>query len=256
MTMFANKAALVTGGGLGMGASAALLLGARGCSVAVADLNPGHAERVTNLINSKGGKAIAITADITSEADNVRAFETAAKAFGGLDYAFLNAGAVQKYGPFEEMTIEVFDKMIALNLRGPYLGLREALKTLRPGGAAVVNASTAGLLGFPDAAGYSSAKHGALGLVKSASRAFAHKKLRVNAVCPGQIATPLNGAPQNDEILPSDQLPVPEDRGLMSAQHVAEVVLFLLSPAAAGVNGQAQLVDAALLSAFPPLDTL
>jgi|GEM_PF-492444 len=254
MTMFANKVALVTGGGLGMGASAALLFGARGAFVAVADLNQAHAERVVNLIKAKGGKAIAIKADITSEADNARMFEETKAAFGGIDYAFLNAGAVQAYRPFEEMTLETFDKMIALNLRGPYLGVREALKHLRPGGAVVVNASTAGLMGFADAGGYSSAKHGALGLVKSAARAFANKKLRINAVCPGQIATPLNGAPQNDEILPPEQLPVPEDRGLMSAQHVAEVVLFLLSPAAAGVNGQAQLVDAALLSAFPPLN--
>ena len=95
---------------------------------------------------------------------------------------------------------------------------------------------------------------GCVGLVRSAARAFANKKLRVNAICPGNVATPLNGVPQNDTIVdPASFMPAP-DRGEIAPQMVAEIALFLMSPAAAGVNGQAQLVDAGLLSAFPPLE--
>lgn len=137
MAVFANKAALVTGAGSGIGAAAAQRLAVEGAAVAVVDLNKAGAERVANLIMSNGGRAIAVAADITSEADNARMFEEARAAFGGVDAAFLNAGGVQPYGPFEDMSVQTFDKMIALNLRGPFLGLREALKSLRPGGACV-----------------------------------------------------------------------------------------------------------------------
>ena len=254
MAVYANKVALVTGAGSGIGAAAAQRLAVEGAAVAVVDLNKAGAERVANLIISSGGRAIAVAADITSEADNARMFEEAKAAFGGVDVAFLNAGGVQPYGPFEDMSVQTFDKMLALNLRGPFLGLREALKNLRPGGACVVNASAAGWVGFADAAGYSSAKHGAVGLVRSAARAFANKRLRVNAICPGNVATPLNGVAQNDAIVAPDSLMPAPDRGELSPQMVAEIALFLMSPAAAGVNGQAQLVDAGLLSAFPPLE--
>jgi NAD(P)-dependent dehydrogenase (short-subunit alcohol dehydrogenase family) len=203
---------------------------------------------------SNGGRAIAVAADIAPEADKARMFEAARAAFGGEDAAFLNAGGVQPYGPFEDMSIQTFDKMVALNLRGPFLGLREALKALRPGGVCVVNASAAGWVGFADAAGYASAKHGAIGLVCSAARAIANKSLRVNAICPGNMATPLNGVAQNDAIVgPASLTPAP-DCGALSPQMAAEVALFLMSPAAAGVNGQAQRVDAGLLSAFLPLE--
>jgi NAD(P)-dependent dehydrogenase (short-subunit alcohol dehydrogenase family) len=145
----------------------------------------------------------------------------------------------------------VFDRLIAINLKGAFLGLQQAQKRLRQGGAAVVTASAAGVIGFADAAAYSASKHGVLGLVRSAARDFSRRGLRVNAICPGGVKTPLIGAVQDNEIVAPEALELPPYQGMLEPQQIAEIALFLLSPAAAGVNGQAQLIDAALLSAFP-----
>ena len=248
---FAGKSALVTGGGSGIGAAAALRLAAEGCRVAIVDIRKQDAERVAGVIEAQGGTALALVGDVALDPDNERFFAQAEGAFGGLDLAFLNAGAIQRYGPFDQMAIDEFDRMISINLRGAFLGLRQAQQRLRHGGAAVVTASTAGLTGFSDAAGYSTAKHGVIGLVRSAAREFASRGLRVNAICPGAVATPMTGAEQQDSIVAPDRLGTAPYRGELSPQMVAEVALFLLGPSAA-LNGQAQLVDAALLSAFPP----
>ncbi|MES2498850.1 MAG: SDR family oxidoreductase [Pseudomonadota bacterium] len=250
--MFAGKVALVTGAGSGIGRAAARRLAAEGAAVVVADLNGESATATAALIEKDGGRAVAVTADISSEADNVAMFDAAESHFGGIDHAFLNAGMLQPYIPFDQVTTALFDKVIAVNLRGTFLGLQLALARLRPGGACVVTASAAGVIGFSEAAAYATSKHGMVGLVRSAARAFAEKKLRVNAVCPGMVLTPMNGLQQDDAL--AGELTDPDYRGGLTAQHIAEAALFLMTRGAAGINGQAQLVDAALLSSFPPLD--
>lgn len=252
--MFEGKVALVTGGGSGIGRAAGRRLAAEGAAVVVADLNGEGAAATAALIEQSGSRAVAVTADIASEADNDAMYDAAVEAFGGIDLAFLNAGMLQPYIPFDEVTTTLFDRIISVNLRGSFLGMQRALARLRPGGACVVTSSAAGLIGFSEAAAYATSKHGLVGLVRSAARAFAAKGLRVNAICPGMVLTPMNGLQQDDAI--ADELADPDYRGGLSAQHIAEVALFLLSRRAAGVNGQAQLVDAALLSSFPPLEGL
>lgn len=249
---FEGQVALVTGAGSGIGRAAARRFAAEGAAVVVADLNGEGAAATAALIRETGGRATAVTADIASEADNQAMFDAAERDYGGIDHAFLNAGMLQPYVPFEQVTTALFDKLIAVNLRGAFLGLQLALARLRPGGACVVTASAAGLIGFSEAAAYATSKHGLVGLVRSAARAFADKGLRVNAVCPGMVLTPMNGIAQDDAL--AEELSHPGYRGGLSAQHIAEVALFLMSNRAAGVNGQAQLVDSALLSSFPPLD--
>ncbi|MBO9378032.1 SDR family oxidoreductase [Sphingomonas histidinilytica] len=249
---FEGQVALVTGAGSGIGRAAARRFAAEGAAVVVADLNGEGAAATAALIREAGGRATAVTADIASEADNQAMFDAAERDYGGIDHAFLNAGMLQPYVPFEQVTTALFDKLIAVNLRGAFLGLQLALARLRPGGACVVTASAAGLIGFSEAAAYATSKHGLVGLVRSAARAFADKGLRVNAVCPGMVLTPMNGIAQDDAL--AEELSHPGYRGGLSAQHIAEVALFLMSNRAAGVNGQAQLVDSALLSSFPPLD--
>lgn len=250
--MFEGKVALVTGGGSGIGRAASQRLAREGASVAVADLDGGRASQTAALIERAGGRAIAITADIASEADNAAMFDAAEQAFGGVDHAFLNAGMLQRYMPFEEVSLELFDRVLSVNLRGVFLGLQQARARLRPQGACVVTASAAALLGFSEAAAYATSKHGVLGLVRSAARAFAERGLRVNAICPGNVLTPMNGVPQDDSI--RDDLEDPGYRGGLSAQQVAEVALFLLSRRSAGINGHAQVVDAGFAAAFPPFD--
>ncbi|ABQ69701.1 short-chain dehydrogenase/reductase SDR [Rhizorhabdus wittichii RW1] len=249
---FEGQVALVTGGGSGIGRAAARRFAAEGAAVVVADLNGEGAAATAALIREAGGRATAVTADVASEADNQAMFDAAERDYGGIDHAFLNAGMLQPYIPFEQVTTALFDRLIAVNLRGAFLGLQLALARLRPGGACVVTASAAGLIGFSEAAAYATSKHGLVGLVRSAARAFADKGLRVNAVCPGMVLTPMNGIAQDDAL--AEELSHPGYRGGLSAQHIAEVALFLMSNRAAGVNGQAQLVDSALLSSFPPLD--
>lgn len=248
---FKGKAALVTGGGSGIGAMAAQRLAAEGASVAVVDINLAGAEAIAARITAAGGTAIALAGDISKAADNAAVFDAAEQAFGGLDLAFLNAGVLQPYVPFDQVTEEAFDRLIAINLKGAFLGLQQAQKRLRPGGAAVVTASAAAVIGFADAAAYSASKHGVLGLVRSAARDFSRRGLRVNAICPGGVKTPLIGVVQSNEIVAPEALELPPYQGMLEPQQIAEVALFLLSPAAAGVNGQAQMIDAALLSAFP-----
>lgn len=248
---FKGKAALVTGGGSGIGAMAAQRLAVEGASVAVVDINLAGAEAIALRIRTAGGTAIALAGDISKAADNASVFDAAEAAFGGLDAAFLNAGVLQPYVPFDQVSEEVFDRLIGINLKGAFLGLQQAQKRLRAGGAAVVTASAAAVVGFADAAAYSASKHGVLGLVRSAARDFSRRGLRVNAICPGGVKTPLIGVDQNNDIVAPEALELPPYQGMLEPQQIAEVALFLLSPAAAGINGQAQMVDAALLSAFP-----
>lgn len=249
--MLKGRAALVTGAGSGIGAMAAQRLAAEGASVAVVDINRDGAEAIVARIKAAGGTAIALTANVASALENEQAFVAAEEAFGGLDMAYLNAGILQAYVPFDQVTEDVFDRVMAVNLKGAFLGMQQAQKRLRTGGAALVTASAASYLGFADAAAYAASKHGVVGLVKSAAREFARRGLRINAICPGGVSTPLIGVEQNLDLQPVETLPPPKYRGMLHPQLVAEVALFLLGPAAAGINGQAQLVDAALLSAFP-----
>ncbi len=251
--MFTGRIALVTGGGSGIGAAAAERLAQEGAAVAIVDIDGAAAGKVARRIGEAAGRAIAVTADIASEQGNIAAFDAVEAAFGPLDLAFLNAGALQPYVPLDALDLATFDRMVGINLRGAFLGVKQAHARLRPGGACVVTASAAGLIGFPDGLAYSAAKHGVVGIVRSAARDFAARGLRINAICPGMVATPMIGFPPVEGVVPLDRLDTPDYRGAIAPQAVAEAALFLLSRAAAAVNGQAQAIDAALMSAFAPL---
>lgn len=249
---FKDKVAIVTGGGSGIGRAASRRLAQEGAKLVVVDLAADRAEQTAALIRQTGGEAVALGGDISVQADNVAMFDLAEKAFGGVDLAFLNAGMLQPYMPFEQLSPELLDRVFAVNVRGAFLGLQQAQARLRHRGACVVTASLAGLIGFSEAVAYSASKHAVIGLVRSAARSFASRGLRVNAICPGHVLTPMTGQVQDDQLAGS--LEPPEYRGALSAQQVAEAALLLLSDGAIAINGQAQAVDAASLAAFPPLD--
>lgn len=248
--MFEGKTALVTGGASGIGEAAARRFAQEGATVVVADLNIAGAERVAAAILADGGNASAIALDIASEESNEALFASCRDRFGGLDAAFLNAGILDAWSPFEDYKTASFDKMLAVNLRGTFLGLKSAMPVLRPGGAAVVTASLAGLLGLPPAIGYATAKHGLLGIVKSLAQPYARHGLRVNAVCPGSVLTPMVGVTEAEPLVDPDGLEAPPYRGDLKPQHIAEVALFLASRRAAGINGLALPVDAAFTADF------
>jgi NAD(P)-dependent dehydrogenase (short-subunit alcohol dehydrogenase family) len=203
-------------------------------------------------IRDAGGEAFACQADISQEADNERMVDETVTRYGGLDVAHLNAAILGHIGDFFESTVENFDRVVAINQRGCYLGLKSVGRVIRPQGAVVAMSSTAGLMGWDNNATYSSTKHAIIGFVKSTAPAFAAKGARINAVCPGMVNTRmLTGESKEDSLqLPTD-LQVPSFRGVATAQHVAELVLFLASTSAAFITGAVYTVDGGLTSSFP-----
>ena len=235
-----GKVAVVTGAGSGIGRAAARRFAEEGARLVVADISGRQDELAADL----GDDAVAVHADVTV-ADDVAAMITLAEErFGGLDVLVNNAGAGQERMPLAEIDEAMFDRVLALNLRSAFLGMRYGIPVmLRSGGGSVINtASAAGLVGWQGQSAYSAAKGGVVQLTKSAALDYATEGIRVNAICPGMTWTGLAGGVEGS--VPPDDLvpPQPMKRWGMPPE-LAAVALFLASDESSFVTGAAIPVD-------------
>jgi NAD(P)-dependent dehydrogenase (short-subunit alcohol dehydrogenase family) len=252
--LFEGKVVIVTGGGQGMGQASARRFAQEGAKVCVADIDLALAEDTVRLIRDAGGEAFACRVDVSVEADNDRMVAETVQRYGGLDVAHLNAAILGVVGDFFASTVENFDRVLAVNQRGCYLGLKSTGRAIRREGAIVVMSSTAGLMGWSDNAAYSSTKHAIIGLAKSAAPALAARGVRVNVICPGTINTRMTlPNPTDDPLIAPADLKMPPFKGLATAQHVAELVLYLASSRASFITGAVHTIDGGLVAGFPSL---
>ena len=247
---FAGKVAVVTGGSSGIGRAAAIAFAAEGARVAIGARRAAESEETLRLIQSQGGEAMFVPCDVTRAEQVRKLMDSAMDRWQRLDFAFNNAGiGGSAFIPTPDYSEQVWDDVIAVNLKGVFLAMKyEIPHMLATGGGAIVNmSSVAGLIGGPIGIAYYASKHGVIGATKAAAIEYAKKGIRVNAVCPAVIRTPMS-----EGIFGSDH-----EAALLAAhpmgrfgttEEVADAVVFLCSNKASYITGHALPVDAGLLA--------
>ena len=243
---FTGQAAFITGASSGMGLAAARAFAEAGAAVALADIDENAVAGAARDLTGAGHRALALVCDVTREDHVAAAVDRTVEAFGRLDMAYNNAGIMAPPTDAADETAEQFDRVNAVNLRGIWASTKHELRHMRAqGSGAIVNCSSlGGLVGNPGRAAYHAAKHGVIGLTRSAALEYGPRGIRINAVCPGTISTPMV-----DTMVARGEL----DRAraetgqaidrLGTAEEVAQAVLWLCSPGAAYVTGVALPVD-------------
>ena len=248
-----DKVVIVTGAGQGIGEASAIRCAEEGARVVCVDIQGDPAARTAQTIETNGGAAVAVAADISTAAGNQQAAELAVATFGGLDVLHANAG-IQYMARLEDTPEEEWDRLHGTNLRGVYLGIKACLPHLRAraGGAIVITASVLGIVGDPDLPAYGAAKGGLRAMCRSLATSLGPEGIRVNTICPGDVETPLlkeffdyqdDPAAARKEI--TDRYPL---RRFAAPRDVANAVVFLASADAAYITGIDVVVDGGLLA--------
>lgn len=244
---FTGKVAFVTGGSAGMGAATVRAFAEAGAAVAIVDLNADAAERFAAELNAADHRAIGIGCDVSNEQQVADAVARTVEAFGSLDMAFNNAGIMRPPVDSADETAEAFDALVAVNLRGVWASMKHELAQIRAqGSGAIVNCSSlGGLVGGNGRATYHATKHGVLGQTKSVALQYGPLGIRVNAVCPGTIATPMvDRMTAAGELDPDGAIAAIPMGRLGRPEEIAAAVLWLCSDGASYVTGVALPVDA------------
>ena len=242
-----GKVALITGGGSGIGRAAAELFVAHGVKVVIADVLDSQGQETVEALRVAGGEAHYLHTDVSKRAEVESLISETVGTFGGLDFAFNNAGIVRAFGlDFASASEEDWDRVIDVNLKGVWLCMKyEIPQMIKQGRGSIVNMSSiAGIKGTLGPASYAAAKHGVVGLTCTAALQYASSGIRVNAVCPGSIATPMveDAATRIPDYVSSRTANIPMGRFGAPAE-VAQAVLWLCSDAASYVTGLSMQVD-------------
>ncbi|MHB8575088.1 MAG: SDR family oxidoreductase [Dehalococcoidia bacterium] len=250
--MFHGRVALVTGAASGIGRASAMAFARDGASVIVADVQAEGGEETVAQIRVGGGDALFVQTDVTRPADVERLVHQTVTTYGRLDFAHNNAGIEGPLASLLDYPDDAFDRVIAVNLKGVWLCLKQELRQmLAQGGGAIVNtASVAGLRGSGMQAAYAASKHGVLGLTRSSAQTYGARGIRINAVCPGVIQTPML---ERADQFTQGQFSARSIRAhpigrLGTADDVAAAVVWLCSDAAAFVTGVSFPVDGGLMA--------
>jgi NAD(P)-dependent dehydrogenase (short-subunit alcohol dehydrogenase family) len=248
---FHGKVALITGGGNGIGRAAAVGFASRGAKVVVVDRDQAAGEATVGILRQQGAEAVFVAADVTQSADAQNYVKVALEKYGSIDCFHNNAGIEGSLAPTYQYDEDMFDRVMAVNVKGVFLGLRHVLPVmLKQGSGAVVNtASVAGLVASPGMPAYVASKHAVIGLTKTAAGEVARAGVRVNCVCPGPIDTRMIHSLES-MLNPDDpksvenryQANIPIGR-YGTAEEVANLVIFLSSDLASNITGAQYVVD-------------
>jgi NAD(P)-dependent dehydrogenase (short-subunit alcohol dehydrogenase family) len=244
---FENKVALVTGAGSGLGLATAKAFAESGASVVLADRDEESARSAARDLAANGHKTLAVRCDVSNDAEVEAMVQKTVAAFGRLDAAYNNAGIQNLLAEIADATRQDYDRVMGVNLGGVWSCMKFELQHMRKqGSGAIVNCSSlGGLVGGAERANYHAAKHGVLGLTKSAALEYAARGIRINAICPGLIQTPMSDqmvAAGQGEALKAMEKSVPMGR-VGRPEEIASSVLWLCSDAASYVTGQSISVD-------------
>jgi NAD(P)-dependent dehydrogenase (short-subunit alcohol dehydrogenase family) len=243
---FAGRVAFVTGAANGIGRAAALAFASKGASVVAADISEQGNRETVRMIEKAGGSALAVKCDVSLNTDVKTALEKVVETFGRLDFAFNNAGVEQPITPAANITEEEWNRIVQINLRGVFLCMKHEIPLmLKQGGGAIVNTSSgAGVKGIAGQAAYCAAKFGIIGLSKAAALDYAKSNIRVNAVCPGIVNTPMMDRFSGGTAEGRERVIAQEPIGRMGKpEEIAAAVVWLCSNASAFVIGHAMVID-------------
>lgn len=244
---FSDKVVLVTGGSSGIGRATALAFAEEGAIVVIGDVEVEGSEETVRQIRGIGGQAMHVRADVSNASDVAGLVDICVETFGRLDIAFNNAGISGTSAPVAELSEESWNRVISVNLTGVWLCMKyEIAQMLKQGGGVIVNnSSILGVVGFASAAAYTAAKHGVIGLTQTAAIDYAERGIRVNAVCPGFIETPMleRAGLTTDPVLHQQIASLHPMNRLGTSREVADAVLWLCSDGSSFVTGHSLLVD-------------
>ncbi|MCC5668779.1 SDR family oxidoreductase [Nostoc sp. CHAB 5784] len=242
-----NKVALVTGGTSGIGRATAIAFGATGAKVVFSGRRDSEGEETAALIRDTGAECLFVQSDVSSEADVQALVQKTIATYGKLDCAFNNAGIQGSINPLHEQSVEEFDKLMAINVRGLFLSMKYEIQQMLTQGSGVIvnNSSVGGLFGILGLSPYTASKHAVMGLTRAAALDYAKQGIRINAVNPGSIATDNMIDRFVDEMsITTDDVAAMSPMGRMGqVEEIAQVVVFLCSDAASYITGQPFVID-------------